>query len=103
MRSAPRIAVVFTMAALALALSVAPGCLQGVLYLAPALVLLAFLVAGRYLGEETLARIAARRVPGRRASADRSRPRRPPMAAPRGTCLLARSLAERGPPPVVAL
>jgi hypothetical protein len=71
----------------------------GLLYLAPALVLALPLLAGRYVGEEQLARLAAP-VPRRRiAAAGPCAPRRAPRAlVARGGLLLAEALAERGPP-----
>lgn len=79
------------------------GLHTGLLLLSPALVLALPLVAGRYLGEDTLERLAARRaVPRRRrfggtvvAFAPRRRPR---ALVARGGLLLAAALAERGPP-----
>jgi hypothetical protein len=74
----------------------------GLLLLSPALVLLLPLLAGRYLGEESLQRLAARmKAPRRRASRPASAPlprRRPRTAVVRGGRLLAAALAERGPP-----
>ncbi|HEX4344386.1 MAG TPA: hypothetical protein VHZ31_02375 [Solirubrobacteraceae bacterium] len=78
-----------------------PGLEVGVLSLAPAIVLIASLLAGRYVGEERLRRLAAafrhrrsRRPPA--AAAPRLHRRRAPM--PRGGSLLATSLAVRPPP-----
>jgi hypothetical protein len=65
----------------------------------PALVVLLPLLAGRYLGEEGLARLAARFAPRRQSprTAHASMPRpRPTIAA--GSRLLASSLAGRAPP-----
>ena len=75
------------------------------LALAPLLLLLATLVAGRYVGEERIARLAARLRPRRR------RPRvarlgcdQPdPVVPPRGGRLIAASLAQRGPPAVLVV
>lgn len=83
--------------ALALAIS---GSTDTLLFLLPALLIVAPLLAGRYPGEELIARLVAKRS---------RRPRRPtavlaplprPVAAwsPRGTRLLAFSRAERPPP-----
>jgi hypothetical protein len=74
----------------------------GLLLLSPALVLLLPLLAGRYLGEETLERLARRAPSGRRARPVSSPlPRRRPRAVvSRGGRLIAAALAERGPPPV---
>jgi hypothetical protein len=77
----------------------------GLLLLSPALVLLLPLLAGRYLGADTLERLAARRSrPNRRmrpvsAPLPRLRPR---ATLVRGGRLLAAALAERGPPFTVA-
>lgn len=71
-----------------------------VLLASPALVLALPLLAGRYVGEDALVRLAARGVarsrPARRLSARLDRA--PRALAPRGARLLAFSLAERGPP-----
>jgi hypothetical protein len=77
----------------------------GLLLLSPALVLLLPLLAGRYLGEETLERLAARvAAPRRRRTPTAARlPRRRLRATlVRGGRLLASALAERGPPATVA-
>lgn len=76
-----------------------------VLLASPALVLALPLLAGRYVGEERIARLAARmtvavRRPLRRLSARLARA--PRALTPRGGRLLASSLAERGPPVVPA-
>lgn len=72
---------------------------------APLLALLAPLLAGRYVGERQIQRLAAARVPRAHtvARARRSSPiRRAPRAlVPRGGRLLATSLAVRPPPAVV--
>ncbi len=78
------------------------GAHTGLLHLAPALILLLPLLAGRYVGETRIAALAssarprvARRAPvriePRLARASRA-------LVARGTRLLAASLAERGPP-----
>jgi hypothetical protein len=78
------------------------GVHTGLLLLSPALVLLLPLLAGRYLGEETLGRLQARRaVPRRRAPRGGVvfvAPQRPRALVARGGLLLAAALAERGPP-----
>lgn len=78
------------------------GLHTGLLLLSPALVLALPLVAGRYLGEDTLERLAARRAvprPRVRSTAAAPVPRRRPRAlVARGGLLLAAALAERGPP-----
>jgi hypothetical protein len=89
-----------TLAAFAVALIV-PGLAAGVLFLSPAIVLVAALRSGRYVGEERLRRLAAAFRPSRRR-----RPRAAPMPRilrrralmPRGGSLVATSLAVRPPP-----
>jgi hypothetical protein len=81
-----------------------PGMETGVLFLSPAIVLLASLLAGHYPGEENLERLATAFRMGRpkRARAARSPlPRRPRAVMPRGGRLVATSLAVR-PPPLLA-
>jgi hypothetical protein len=76
-----------------------------VLLASPALVLALPLLAGRYVGEERIARLAARFVERVRRAAPRliARLSRAPRAlVPRGGRLLACSLAERGPPVTLA-
>jgi hypothetical protein len=72
-----------------------------VMMASPALVLALPLLAGRYVGEERLARLVAR-LGGRVLRAARTLndrlPRAPRAVLPRGGRLLAASLAERGPP-----
>jgi hypothetical protein len=74
---------------------------------APVLVLLAPLLAGRYLGERQIERLAAARVPRAHPVARPRRtsiaPRAPRVLLPRGGRLLATSLAVRPPPPVAQL
>jgi hypothetical protein len=83
--------------AFALALS---GSTDALLFLAPALLIVAPLLAGRYPGEELIAKLAAKwsRPPRRPIAA--LTPASRPLAAwsPRGTRLLAFSRAERPPP-----
>lgn len=72
-----------------------------VLWASPALVLALPLLAGRYVGERRIARLASRLVVRvRRAARALSArlPRAPRALLPRGGRLLAASLAERGPP-----
>jgi len=69
----------------------------------PLLALLAFLLAGRYPGCETMVRLserfAARGRPRTPRSTTRSRrPSRPPLRAAHGGLLLAHSLSGRAPP-----
>jgi hypothetical protein len=71
----------------------------GLLYLAPALVLALPLLAGRYVGEEQLVRLAAAPRRRRLAAPGTPAPRRRLRAViARGGLLLAEALAERGPP-----
>jgi hypothetical protein len=76
-----------------------------VLLASPALVLALPLLAGRYVGEDRIARLAARFVARVRRAAPRLAarlPRGPRALVPRGGRLLACSLAERGPPVALA-
>lgn len=70
------------------------------LFLAPALLIAIPLVSGRYVGERLIARLVAERTrwPRRSAVASTATPRRPAIWLPRGTRLVAFSLAERPPP-----
>ena len=93
---------VLALASAALALAAiqhATGLDADVLIAAPALLLLLPLVAGRYVGEDGLARFAqpapAPRYPGTAAPALRRGVRR---MTPRGGLLIALALAHRGPP-----
>lgn len=90
------IALVVTLTVLA---TTVPGLDAGLLLCSPLLVLLVPLLAGRYLGEEQLARLAARYAPRRRRPVAALRPtrRRMPLSVCGGR-LIAASLAERGPP-----
>jgi hypothetical protein len=79
-----------------------------VAYAAPLLGVVLPLLAGRYVGEDHIARIAARaqrhKGPHRRPAVRlvvRRRPAR--VLAPRGTRLLATALAERAPPALLPL
>jgi hypothetical protein len=76
----------------------------GLLYLAPAIVLLALLVVGLYPGEGALQRVRERWAPRRgRASAARPvAPRRPECLLARGGRLLSTPFAGR-PPPLTAV
>lgn len=98
----PLLAVAVLGVAIALAETVT-GLGTGLLLLSPALVLVLPLLAGRYLGEETLERLVSRRAPSRRPVRAVSAPlpwRRPRADGSRGGRLIAAALAERGPPPV---
>ena len=76
------------------------GSADVLLFLAPALLILIPLVAGRYVGEKLIARLAGDRTGKRRrrAAASSPAPRLPAIWLPRGTRLIAFSLAERPPP-----
>jgi hypothetical protein len=65
----------------------------------PGLVLLLPLLAGRYVGEDALARLISRYAPRRRLRFAVSAPLRAPRRLiARGALLLGASLAKRGPP-----
>ena len=85
-------------------LAVVSGAETGLLYLAPALLLSAPLIVGRYLGEEQLADLA-KRSPRRpaRCAARLAVPRSHVRLMQRGGRLVASSLAKRPPPPATAL
>ncbi len=77
------------------------GVHSDVLLAVPVLLLALPLLAGRYVGEQRLARLAAAFAPSRRrrpASVLRSGTPRSPRALPRGGRLIAASLATRPPP-----
>jgi hypothetical protein len=78
------------------------GVMEGLAMLAPALLLLLPLLAGRYLGEDALdrLRVARARPPARRLRRRAAAPARNRHVAlvPRGGLLLASSLATRPPP-----
>jgi hypothetical protein len=78
----------------------ATGISADVLLAAPVLVLLLPLLAGRYLGEDGIARLAAfvARPRRRLVAARTSQPLRAPRALPRGGRLIAVALGRRGPP-----
>jgi hypothetical protein len=77
----------------------ATGISGDVLLAAPVLVLLLPLLAGRYVGEDGLARLTATLEPPRRRPAlARIAPRRAPRVLARGGRLIAVALADRGPP-----
>jgi hypothetical protein len=99
--------VLFGLAALTLVVAVlAHSGVSGDLLLAlPALLFALPLLAGRYVGEERLARLAAAFVTPRRAKAAPlpSTARRSPRSLPRGGRLIAASLAVRPPPHAGAL
>jgi hypothetical protein len=95
--------ILLVLAALSMALAVAQsafGLSPDVLLAVPALLIFLPLIAGRYVGEDGLARLAARRrwTPARRGEPARGRALRALRIVPRGARLIAASLAERGPP-----
>jgi hypothetical protein len=83
-----------------LLLAALAGHVELVAYLAPLFALAIPLVAGRYLGEERLERLRTRREPAApiKATALLGGVRRAAASFPRGGRLIARALAERGPP-----
>jgi hypothetical protein len=78
----------------------ATGLSEEVLLAAPGLLLLLPLLAGRYVGEDGIARLSAcLAAPRRRPLALRAAaPRRAPRVLARGGRLIAVALAQRGPP-----
>lgn len=78
------------------------GSTDVLLFLAPALLIAIPLFCGRYLGEELIAKLAARRFKGRGrsrpASSLQPRPRAPRTWRPQGVSPIALSLAKRPPP-----
>ena len=95
--------ILFGLAALTVLLAVlqsATGISGDVLLATPALVLLLPLLAGRYVGEDGIARLGAiLATPRRRPVAARAAlPRRAPRVLARGGRLIAVALAQRGPP-----
>jgi hypothetical protein len=78
----------------------ATGISPDVLLAAPALILLLPLLAGHYVGEDSLARLSAYVATPRRrpAVARAAQPRRAPRVPARGGRLIGASLARRGPP-----
>jgi hypothetical protein len=80
------------------------GASDALLYLAPALLIAVPLIGGRYLGESLVIKLAARgRRTRRRPTPARALPKAPAIWLPRGTRLIAFSMAERPPPPPVSL
>lgn len=77
------------------------GSTDVLLFIAPALLIAIPLLGGHYVGEELIARLASRRArPRRRTAGARAQrlPAAPRRWRPRGTDLLANSLAKRPPP-----
>jgi hypothetical protein len=94
--------ILFGLAALTVLFAIvqsATGISGDVLLAAPALILLLPLLAGRYLGEDGLARLSAFVAPPRRRAAARPSPSwRAPRVLARGGRLIAVALGRRGPP-----
>jgi hypothetical protein len=95
--------ILVALAVLSMALAVlqhVTGVDPDVLLAVPALMLLTPLLAGRYVGEETIGRLAAHvaRVRRPRAAAVCAKVRRAPRVLPRGGRLIADALGLRGPP-----
>ncbi len=77
----------------------ATGATDALLFLAPALLIAIPLFGGRYVGEELIAKLAARRARASRRSANTpALPPAPTSWRPRGAELIAFSLAKRPPP-----
>lgn len=96
-----RLALSALVTAVAVVVAGLAGNAELVAYAAPIVVLALPLVAGRYAGEERIARLAARIQRGnlhRRPTADRPLHRRVVVTVPRGGRLIADSLAVRPPP-----
>lgn len=75
------------------------GSTDVLLFLAPALLIAVPLLCGRYLGEELIAKLVARRTEKpRHPRLLRPAPSAPIVWRPRGTRLIAFSLAKRPPP-----
>jgi hypothetical protein len=77
------------------------GAADALLFLAPALLIVIPLLGGRYVGEELILELAARRTRPPRRSATASAWSLPPAPVdwrPRGSGLIAFSLAKRPPP-----
>ena len=80
------------------------GSTEVLLFMAPALLIAVPLLAGHYVGEELIVRLAARRARPRRQP--RTAPASPPPPVPidrrpRGADLIAFSMAKRPPPTVL--
>lgn len=77
------------------------GSTEALLFLAPALLIAIPLIGGRYIGEELIVKLAARRArPRRRTAIASAWPVAPVVDSqqPRGNRLIAFSLAKRPPP-----
>lgn len=79
----------------------AAGSTDALLFMAPAVLIVIPLLGGHYIGEELIVKVAARQTrPPRRATDPRAWPLPPAPAdwRPRGTGLIAFSMAKRPPP-----
>jgi hypothetical protein len=76
------------------------GSTDALLFLAPALLIAIPLLGGRYIGQDLIVKLVERRArpPRRAASSPVSPPTAPAGWRPRGTRLIAFSLAKRPPP-----
>jgi len=77
------------------------GSTEALLFMAPALLIVIPLLGGHYVGEELIVKLAAKRArPARRAATSPAWPLPPAPESwtPRGTGLIAFSLAKRPPP-----
>lgn len=81
-------------------LLVLAGSTDALLFMAPALLIAVPLLGGRYVGEELIAKLVARRArrPRHLRAVPQSAPPVPVARRPRGTRLIAFSLAKRPPP-----
>ena len=102
-RSLP-LALVVLCAAVGGGIDVVSGGCVGLAHLLPFVLIIVPLLAGRYIGEERLARLTGsmRSWPRRRATRAFAS-RRPARTVPRGGCLIASFLAVRPPPRSAAL
>jgi hypothetical protein len=95
-----------TLAVLSMAVAIVQsrlGISADVLLAVPALLLFLPLLAGRYVGEEGLGRLVARRrVRPLRPAGTFGHARPTPCVPPRGGRLIAAALAQRGPPALIA-
>jgi hypothetical protein len=96
-RLTPKASLVLTLCWVAIL--AATGATDALLFLAPALLLILPLLAGRYLGVELIVEFARRTRRSRpRPARGAARPQAPRSWVPRGTRLIASGLAKRPPP-----
>lgn len=96
-RLTPKASLILTL--LWVAILGATGATDALLFLAPALLLVVPLLAGRYLGVDLIVKLASRETPPRpRAAVSPALPEAPKTWVPRGTRLISFGLAERPPP-----